>query len=197
MIPVTLASESRARGALLRAAGVDCAQMASGVDEAAVKVFLARDQADPATVAAVLADRKALEVSRRAPGLVVGADQTLDLDGVVHDKTESLEATRRRLLQLRGRSHRLHAAVSLALEGEVIWRHLASATLTMRDFSEAFLEDYLSRHGEAVGSSVGAYHLEAEGIQLFTAIEGDYFAILGLPMIPLLAALRSFQAMPT
>jgi septum formation protein len=190
MTPLTLASESRARGELLRAAGVECAKLASGVDEAEVKTNLLSRGANPAEIAVSLADLKALTVSRRTAGLIVGADQTLDLDGALHDKTSDLAETRRRLMQLRGRSHRLHAAVSLAREGKILWRDLTTVTLKMRQFSDAFLDDYLSKYGVAVASSVGAYHFEAEGIQLFDSIDGDYFAILGLPMIPLLAALR-------
>ena len=197
MIPVTLASESRARGDILRAAGLDCGRRSSGVDEAAAKATLLARGAAPADVAAFLADLKAVVVSRGVEGLVIGADQTLELDGRLYDKTESPAETRDRLVQLRGRRHKLHAAVTLAKDGEVRWRHLTTATLTMRDFSEPFLDAYLAKHGEAVASSVGAYHLEGEGVQLFEAIEGDYFAILGLPLIPLLAALRTYGAMPS
>ena len=197
MIPVTLASESRARGELLRAAGVTFASLTSGVDEALEKAALLDAGASPAEVAAALADRKAVSVSRRTTGLVIGADQTLEVDGRLYDKTATLEETRGRLVQLRGRAHRLHAAVSLARDGAVLWRNLTTVTLTMRDFSEAFLESYLARHGQAVASSVGAYHLEGEGVQLFESIEGDYFAVLGLPLTPLLAALRAHHAMPS
>lgn len=197
MTPVTLASESRARGALLRAAGLACATLPSGVDETTEKIALVAAGATPARIATALADLKALAVSRRVAGLVIGADQTLDLDGRLYDKTNTLQETRRRLVQLRGRSHCLHAAVSLAWNGKVLWRDLSTVTLMMREISDAYLEDYLAVHGEDVASSVGAYHLEAEGIQLFEAIEGDYFAVLGLPMIPLLAALRAHGAMPS
>ena len=197
MIPVTLASESRARGELLRAAGVTFASLTSGVDEALEKAGLLDARVSPAEVAAALADRKAVSVSRRTSGLVIGADQTLEVDGGLYDKTTTLEDTRRRLVQLRGRAHSLHAAVSLARDGQVLWRNLTTVTLTMRDFSEAFLDSYLARNGQAVASSVGAYHLEGEGVQLFESIEGDYFAVLGLPLTPLLAALRAHHAMPS
>jgi septum formation protein len=197
MTPVTLASESRARGALLHAAGVACVKLASGVDEAEAKTRLLASGASPSEIAAALADLKALSVSRRVAGLVIGADQTLNLNGRLYDKTQGLEETRQRLLQLRGRTHRLHAAVSLAQDGQMLWRDLTTVTLTVRAFSNTFLEHYLAKHGEEVASSVGAYHFEAEGVQLFEKIEGDYFAILGLPMIPLLAALRAHDAMPS
>ncbi len=121
---------------------------------------------------------------------MIGADQTLDLDGELIDKAASLDEARARLLRLRGRAHKLHAGVVVARAGQPIWREVQTATLWMRPFSDDFLEDYLAREGEALLGSVGCYRLENIGVQLFSRIEGDYFTILGLPMLGLLDLLR-------
>ena len=188
MMRVTLASQSRVRGELLRAAGIEIDTASPGVDEDAVKNVMAG--AHPRDIAALLADEKALAVSKARDGLVIGADQTLEMEGRLYDKAASVAEARKRLLAFRGRPHRLHAAVSLARGDEVVWRETVTAALTMREFSDAWLDAYLAHHGEEVLSSVGCYQLENVGVQLFSAIEGDYFAILGLPMLGLLEALR-------
>jgi len=189
--PVVLASQSAARAALLTGAGVSFACQGAGVDEAAVKAELIAQSAGPREIALALAEAKAVAVSVRTPGLVIGADQTLDLDGRLFDKPRDPGEAREHLLALRGRTHQLHAALAVAESGEVIWRLTESPSLTMRAFSDAFLADYLAAHGQAILSSVGGYQLERPGIQLFERIEGDYFAILGLPLLPLLALLRA------
>jgi len=187
---VTLASVSASRAAVLAGAGVAFDKVSPGVDEAAVKAGLLAEGASPRDVADALAELKAVKVSLARPGLVIGADQTLDLGGTLYDKAESLDEARERLKALRGRRHRLHAAVVVAEAGEPIWRTLESPVLTMRPFSDAFLEGYLARNGEAALTSVGCYWLEGEGAQLFERIDGDYFAILGLPLLGLLDFLR-------
>lgn len=187
---VILASRSAARSALLRGAGVSFEAADSGVDEAALKTAILAGGAGPAEVASALAREKALAVSRRRPGLVVGADQTLDFEGRLHDKPLSLAEAADRLRAMRGRAHRLHAAVAAARDGVVIWEALSSAELIMRTFSDAFLEAYLAGEGEEALSSVGAYRLEGPGVQLFSEIRGDYFTILGLPLTGLLELLR-------
>ena len=194
MISITLASKSAARAQLLAGAGVVFEAVGSGVDEDAAKVRLLSEDADPRDVALALAETKALVVSTRRPGLVIGADQTLDLDGSLYDKVSTLEDARHRLERLRGRRHQLHSGVAVARDGEVVWRETQSAALTMRDFSEGYLDAYLARNAEAALSSVGCYQLEGEGLQLFERIEGDYFTILGLPMLGLLALLRRERA---
>ena len=190
MTAIVLASKSSARGAVLRGAGVSFTAAGSGVDEDAVKNRLLGEAASPRDIAQVLADAKAETVSRTHGGLVIGADQTLDLDGALFDKVATLNEARERLLRLRGRRHQLHSALAVAVEGQVIWRDLVSASLTMRAFSDNFLEGYLARNGQAILSSVGCYMLEGEGVQLFEAIDGDYFTILGLPLMGLLEFLR-------
>lgn len=196
MTPIVLASASAPRAALLRAAGVPFSISPSRVDEDAVKARLLQESAGPDVVARELAELKARAVSGKAEGLVIGADQTLDLDGVLHDKPRDLSESRERLKVLRGRRHTLHAAVAVARGGEVVWSALDTASLTMRVFSDEFLDAYLERQGEAVTSSTGAYLLEGEGIQLFEAVEGDYFSILGLPLLGLLSFLRAAKALP-
>lgn len=187
---LTLATTSPARIALLRGAGLAFDAVGSGVDEEPIKRDLLKGGATPAAVAEALAAEKALAVSRLRPGPVIGADQTLDLDGRLYDKAATLAEARERLTVLRDRTHRLHSAVAMAEAGEVVWRTLDSAALTARAFSDAFLDDYLARNGDALLGSVGCYMLEGEGVQLFERIEGDYFTILGLPLLPLLAWLR-------
>lgn len=194
---VVLASKSASRAALLSSAGVAFETRGSGVDEDAAKTALLGEGAGPREVADALAELKALRVSAKTPGLVIGADQTLDFDGALVDKAESLQEARARLLSFRGRPHRLHSAVVIARDGEPIWREVKSATLWVRSFSEPFLDAYLAAEGQALLGSVGCYRLEGPGVQLFERIEGDYFTILGLPMLGLLDFLRLHGALAT
>ena len=189
---VVLASTSAARRALLTAAGVAFDAVSPGVDEEAAKAAFAAEGLTARDMADALAELKAVRVSMRRPGLVIGADQTLDLDGAMLDKAPDLAAARARLTALRGQRHKLHSAVVVARDGQPIWREIVTAKLTMRPFSDAFLDDYMARAGEALTGSVGAYHLEGLGAQLFERIEGDYFAILGLPLTGLLDLLRRY-----
>ena len=191
MTDIVLASTSAIRRTLLAGAGLTFTSVSPDVDEEAVKARRLAEGAGPREVAADLADIKAETVSRAFDGLVIGADQTRDLDGALVDKVADVEAARERLARLRGRSHRLHAGVAVAEGGKVVWRELVTASLTMRAFSDAFLDTYLARNGEAALSSVGCYHLEGEGVQLFDKVEGDYFSILGLPLLGLLDFFRA------
>lgn len=187
---VILASKSAARRAVLDGAGVAYEAVVAGVDEDAVKVEMLARGASPSDVADTLAELKAIRISRTRPGFVIGADQTLDLNGHLYDKAEDVSAARERLKLLRGKTHKLHSAVVVARDGVPIWREVVTATLTMRDFSDAFLEAYLASEGDAALGSVGCYRLEGPGSQLFSEIDGDYFAILGLPLMGLLELLR-------
>jgi septum formation protein len=193
--PIVLASKSLARRAVLEAAGVPIEVAGADVDEAALKAELLAKGASPKEVAQALAAAKAAALA--GPAYVVGADQTLELAGRLYDKVTSRDAARERLKILRGQAHQLHSAVAVAREGRVLWRELESATLTMRDFSDSFLEDYLALEGAAALGSVGCYRLEGPGAQLFATIEGDYFAILGLPLLGLLEFLRGQGALPS
>ncbi len=149
----------------------------------------------PEDVALVLAEAKATEVSERKPGaLVLGCDQTLSLGDEVFHKPADMEGARRHLLALSGKTHQLNSAVVLARDGEVLWRHVGIASLTMRKLDPAFIGRHLARVGAKALSSVGAYQIEGEGIQLFEKIEGDYFTIVGLPLLPVLAELRALGA---
>ena len=187
---LVLASKSSARRAVLEGAGVPFEAVGSGVDEDVTKGELLARRATPRLVAEALAEEKALAVSVGRPELVLGADQTLEFQGQLYDKAETLDAARERLKALRGKPHMLHSAVVVAERGAVVWRETQSATLRMRDFSDAFLETYLAAEGEAALGSVGCYRLEGPGVQLFSKIEGDYFTILGLPLMGLLELLR-------
>jgi septum formation protein len=188
---VVLASASRARRELLAAAGVAFTVEPADVDEPALRRSLGPETA-PAEVADVLARAKAEDVGKRhRDGLVIGADQVLAFGGEVLSKPGDAAGARATLTKLRGKTHELISAVAFAEDGRITFTHTATARLTMRDFSEAFLEEYLVRAGDRVGQSVGAYELEGLGVQLFERIEGDYFTILGLPLLPVLAELRT------
>jgi len=192
---VVLASTSATRARLLRAAGVGCRGQAPGIDEEAAKAALRARGAAPAELAAELARLKALAVSETCPGaLVVGADQVLAVDGRSFDKPADRAAARAQLRALRGRGHELITATCLTRRGAVVWEHSERARLVMRALSDRFIEDYLSALGEAALDSVGGYQIEGLGAQLFERIEGDYFAILGLSLLPLLGALRAHRA---
>jgi septum formation protein len=192
---LVLASASPSRRALLEAAGLEPVVRPTGVDEAALKARLLGDGADGEAVALALARAKGEWGSTVDPeAWVLAGDQVLVCDGVLFDKPADLADARRHLQRLRGRTHTLIGATVLYRGGVCLWSHTDRADLTMRDVDDAFLDAYLDRAGETVLSSVGAYRLEAEGVQLFEAVEGGYFTILGLPVIDVLAALRAFGA---
>ena len=192
--PVVLASSSAIRAELLMRAGVAVIRDAAGVDESEVKRSFQREGLDAARCAEALAAAKATRVAQRHPdALVIGADQILDLDGTWFDKPRDLADARAQLEALRGKRHELATAVVVARNGAVLWRHVERPRLAMRDFSDRFIEDYLAALGDDVLTVVGAYRLEGEGVQLFARIEGDYFAILGMPLLPLLDFLRGHR----
>lgn len=187
-----LASKSAARQAMLAAAGVEFVTVDAPLDEEVVKRKLRQEGLDAAALAMALAERKALSADAAADAWVLGADQTLALaEGTMLDKPASREDAEVQLRRMAGETHRLHSAAALTQSGEVRWRHVESVALTMRPLSDAFLADYLDQEYEAVRWGVGGYRIEGPGAQLFTAIEGSHFAILGLPLLPLLAELRA------
>lgn len=186
---LVLASKSAARRAMLENAGVGFEVRVAGVDEDAIKA--ASGDLDAAALAVRLAEAKALAVSRDdETAWVLGSDQTLAFDGGRVSKAGSLEAARERLKAMRGRTHRLHSGAALAVKGEIVWSGVDTVEMRMRDFSDAFLDVYLAEEGEALLSCVGSYRLEGLGSQLFEAVDGDYFTVLGLPLWPVLAELR-------
>jgi septum formation protein len=189
-----LASGSPYRRNMLQAAGLAFRVVPADVDEAALKRGLAAQtpKPAPAAIADALARAKAQSVSvRHAGATVIGADQILEHAGELLDKPGDLAAARAQLERLRGKTHRLISAVVVAEAGQVLWTHVAEAVLTMRPFTPEFLERYLAEAGPDLCQIVGAYEIEGLGIQLFERVEGDHFTIIGLPLVPLLAELRS------
>jgi len=194
---IVLASTSASRRRLLSQTGIYFNTAKPPLDEAPVKARFGQAGASAADVADALAEGKAVSVADILPGhYVIGADQMLECDGLWFDKPESRDGARRHLQALRGKTHQLITAAAIAHEGRIVWRHSEVAQMTMRDFSDAFLDQYLDKAGEGLTSSVGAYELEGLGAQLFARIEGDFFSILGLPVVPVLNALREAGALP-
>ena len=187
--PLTLASGSQVRAALMRGAGLEFDIAVSGVDEDAIK---ADHRGTPDALALKLAEAKARAVAR--DGLVVGADQILVCEGTLFDKPRDIDEARENLKKFRGRTHALVSGTVLLDDGAPVWSLSEQVSLTMRAFSDEFLEAYLLQAGDDVLKSVGCYQLEGPGVQLFEAVDGDYFAILGLPLVPLLGALRARSA---
>ncbi len=197
---LVLASASQVRATLLRSAGLSFDVVPSTVDEDIVKTTLRRDNQDTTAsdIAVVLAQTKATDVSRREPqALVIGADQVLFCDGRFYDKPRDMDDARNHLLSLKGKTHTLHTAVACAQDEAVLWYQDAQVSLTMRDFSNDFLGRYIAQNGSDLLTSVGAYKLEGTGAHLFEHIEGDFFTVLGLPLVPLFAFLRQKGAIVT
>ena len=192
---ILLASASRFRKALLDNAGIAVEAVPAEIDERAVEEAVDRTGVTPADIAQILAEAKATEVSERYPDAwVVGSDQVLSLDGELLHKAADMGEARRRLLKLSGHTHVLDTGVVLARAGKAVWRHVSTARMTMRPLTPEFVGRYLSQAGSGVLASVGAYQIAGPGIQLFERIEGDHFTIVGLPMLPLLEALRAHGA---
>ncbi len=171
-------------------AGLDFKVITKPVDESAIKQAMLSEGATLRDIADALAQAKAIRVSRIEDGLVIGADQIMVMEGQLFDKPDNIKAARERLKLMRGKTHHLIGAVVICENGTPVWRHMSKTTLTLRDFSDEFLEDYLAQEGELVTKSVGAYRFEGRGAQLFSHVEGDFFSILGLPLLPVLDYLR-------
>lgn len=194
--PLVLASKSEIRAQLLRAAHIPAEIRPAEIDERTVEASLSHDGATPSSVAGALAAAKAMDVSARAPGrLVLGADQTLSLDGERFTKPKDREQGRAQFERLGGRAHVLASGAALARDGLVLWSGISEARLTMRALSGDFIETYLDITGDAVLSSVGGYQYEGAGVHLFETVDGDFSTILGLPLLLVTAALRDMGAL--
>ncbi|PLS22777.1 septum formation protein Maf [Amylibacter cionae] len=195
---IVLASGSQIRASMLRDAGVDFTVDVPRVDEESILLSLQAEGAKPGDIADTLAEYKSRRIADRHPdSLVIAADQVLTCNGRVYSKPKSVEEARDHLLSLRGQGHQLLSAVVVYEEAKPVWRHIGRAQLTMRAFSDSFLDDYLHKAGESVLSSVGCYQLENVGVTLFSRVQGDYFTILGLPLLEVLDFLRSRGAIQT
>ena len=191
---LVLASSSALRRKLLDNAGLNYICDPAAVDEQEVKDALLKEMATSTRVSETLAELKARRVAARHPGcIVVGADQVLECEGVQYDKPLNIERARADLLALRGKVHTLVTSAVVVRDGHRLWHHIDSSMLTMRQFGDGFLNRYLEQTSESVCESVGAYKIEERGIQLFEKIEGDYFSILGLPLLPLINFLRKHE----
>jgi septum formation protein len=189
---IVLASKSTARRNMLQAAGLSFDVEASTVDEDAVRAAL--EDVDPIDVAEVLARAKAEDVARRNNAdLVIGADQVLALGDQIFTKPADMAEAREQLLALKGQRHQLHSAVVISFEDEIVWAHVDTVDVTMRDYSAEFVGRYLSNAGDQALGSVGCYQLEGLGVQLIENVAGSYFTVLGLPLLPLLAELRRLR----
>ncbi|WEK04195.1 MAG: Maf family protein [Candidatus Devosia phytovorans] len=187
-----LASQSETRKALLQQAGLVFTSQAASIDERGLEQAAIEAGGDGRDVALLLAQRKAAAVAVNNPGaIVIGADQTLSLGTELLHKPVDRAAAVAQLDHLRGKTHRLHAAVAVVKHDQLLWSDIQTAELTMREFTPEERDDVLAREGDAVLSSVGSYRLEGPSIRLFETVTGDYFTILGLPLLPLLAGLRT------
>lgn len=194
---ILLASSSSIRLQLLRAAAIPVEVRPARIDEDAVRIALEAERATPRDLADALAEMKARKIAEREPrALVLGCDQVLEFHGKVHGKPESPENALQQLRDLRGQTHRLLSAAVLYEDATPIWRHIGEARLTMRAVSDAYLEDYVARNWDSIRHAVGCYKLEEEGVRLFSAIQGDHFTILGLPLLPLLSYLSDRGVIP-
>ncbi|OWJ76851.1 septum formation protein Maf [Haematobacter genomosp. 1] len=198
MMPLVLASVSEIRATLLRNAGVTFETVPARIDEVTIRAALEAEGAKPRDVADALAEFKARKVAEKRPdALVIGCDQVLECEGRIYGKPETRDAAKAQLLELRGRRHRLLSAAVVYEAAAPVWRQIGEVRLTMRTFSDDWLDGYVARNWESIRHAVGAYKLEEEGVRLFSRIEGDYFSVLGLPLVELLNYLAARKVIPS
>lgn len=195
-IPITLASGSQIRAQLLHNAGLKFEVDIARVDEVAVKASMLSEGASSRDIADALADAKARKISGKRPGLVIGCDQVLDFEGTLLSKPETPEEAISQLTEMRAKRHTLLSAAVIYEDGNPVWRHVGQVRLLMRDASDAYLADYVVRNWDSIQHAVGAYKLEEEGVRLFTRVDGDYFNVLGMPLLELLSYLTLKGVLP-
>ena len=195
---IILASQSEIRAMLLRNAGIEFNLMPARIDEDAVVKSLIDEAASPRDIADTLAELKSAKISSKRPGaIVIGCDQVLDLGGEILMKPTDEDNAKAQLRRMRGKTHKLLSAVVLYQSGEPLWRHVGQVRLTMHEISDSWLDEYVTRNWQSIRHSVGAYKLEEEGSRLFSRVKGDYFTVLGLPLLDLLSYLRLRGTLPT
>lgn len=197
MSAIILASGSAIRKQILEQAGIKFDVIVKPVDEGAIKASMLAQAHKPRDIADALAEAKARRVSLANPGFVIGADQIMEMEGRIFDKPVNMDDARQRLVEMRGKTHSLIGAIVVCEDGQAVWRHASRTKLTVRDFSDDFLETYLEQEADHICKSVGAYRFEGPGAQLFSHVEGDFFSILGLSLLPLLDYLRMRGAILT
>ena len=191
---IILASNSQFRAELLQNAGVDFTVTSASIDERAIEQPLLEANLEPADIAQVLAEAKAADVSSRNPNaLIIGCDQTLSMNDKMFHKPADMKQARQHILNFSGKTHQLNSAIAFVFNQQTIWRHVSVANMTMRILSPEYIGRYMAHAGRSVLNCVGAYQLEEAGVQLFEQIEGDYFTVIGLPLLPLLSQLRSLE----
>ena len=191
---IILASGSPTRKQILEDSGVIFEVVVRPIDEASIKSAMIQEGASKLSIVSTLAELKSIKVSSETPGLVIGADQIMVFDGAIYDKPTTIEEARERLMAIRNQTHYLMGSVVVSEGGVSVWRHSSKVELKARSFTDKFIDNYINQEGEALLQTVGAYRFEKRGSQLFSSVKGDFFSVLGLPLLPLLDYLRTRNA---